>query len=76
MPSKPREWGNVARNSRDKSAELAVKAIRALHPLLDEKELTEAEQVRRIGQAMMCVQQIARILESVGACTVPGEEMD
>jgi len=75
MPNKPREWGNVARGSRDRSAELAVEGIMALKPLLDEKMLTEAERTRRIGKAMMCLQQIARILESVGACTSPVSEL-
>jgi len=38
--TKPREWPNSAREARDRSAEEAIRALRAIEPLL-EKEVTE-----------------------------------
>jgi hypothetical protein len=69
---KPREWPNVAKDARDRSAELAVKGARALEPLFEgEAEFSAEERQQREGRALACLLQIARLLESVGACTRP-----
>jgi len=72
MSSSPREWPNVAKDARDRSAEAAVKGIRALEPVfLSDQPITETERSRRESVALNCLQTIARLLESVGACTRP-----
>lgn len=70
MSNKPREWPNVAKNARDRSAEEAVRALAALQPLL-ERQVTETERIRRLAVAIDAVNTIARHLESVGAQTRP-----
>lgn len=72
--TKPREWGNNVKEARDRSAELAARASRMLKPLLDDRQPTEIERLRRISIALTCVLDILRILEASGACTRPVEE--
>lgn len=72
MSDKPRLWPNVARDARDRAAEAAVGGIRALEPLVvGERAFTESERIRREAAALNALQVIARLLESVGACTRP-----
>lgn len=68
--TKPREWPNSAREARDRSAEEAIRALRAIEPLL-EKEVTEAEKIRRLAIAIHALQTILRLLEREGAQTRP-----
>ena len=72
--TKPRDWGNNAKDARDRSAELAARAARMLKPLLDDQPKTEIERLRRISIALTCTLDILRILEATGACTRPEEE--
>ena len=71
MSDKARPWPNVAKEARDRAAEAAVEGIRALEPLVSGKDLTETEKLRRAAVALNALQRIARLLESVGACTRP-----
>lgn len=68
--TKPREWPNGAKEARDRSAEEAIRALRALEPLL-EKEVTETEKIRRLAIAINSIQTILRLLEREGAQTRP-----
>lgn len=68
--TKAREWGNSAREARDRAAEEAAKGIRALAPML-EREMTETEKIRRIAIGVSSLQTIARLMESQGAQTRP-----
>lgn len=69
--SRPREWGNNAAEARDKSAEAAVEGIRLLEPVVNGQVKDELERLRREARALNLFQRIARLLESVGAKTVP-----
>jgi hypothetical protein len=69
--TQPREWPNVAKEARDRAAEEAARGLRAIRPLLDGKEVTEIEKIRRIGVAIDAFQTILRLLENVGAQTRP-----
>jgi hypothetical protein len=72
MSHAPREWPNVVKDARDRSAEAAVEGIRVLEPVvLSDRPMTETERFRRESVALNCFQRIARLLESVGACTRP-----
>ena len=72
MTNKPRDWPNVAKEVRDRSAEAAVEGIRVLEPLVvGNVKVSEAEQIRRTAIGLIKFQQIARLLESAGACTRP-----
>ena len=72
MSDKPREWPNNARTARDRAAEEAVTALKALEPLIgDDRIFTERERDLRISRAINALQKIARHLESVGAPTKP-----
>lgn len=72
MSDKPREWPNVARDARDRAAEAAVMAIRALEPVVvGSRPMTETERLHRAAVALNALQTIARLLESVGAPTRP-----
>ncbi len=71
MSNIPREWPNVAKDARDRSAEAAVMGIRALEPMVNGTHMDEVEKLRRIAIALNNYQRIARMLESVGACTRP-----
>lgn len=71
MSNKPREWPNNAKRQRDEAAEAAVTGIRILEPLVNGEEMTETEQLRRQARALNLFQKIARLLESIGACTRP-----
>lgn len=72
MSDRPREWPNVARDARDRAAEAAVMAIRALEPVVcGDRPMTETERLHRTAVALNALQTIARLLESVGACTRP-----
>lgn len=68
--TRPREWPNSAREARDRSAEEAIRALRAIEPLL-EKEVTETEKIRRLAIAVSALQTILRLLEREGAQTRP-----
>jgi transcription initiation factor IIE alpha subunit len=68
--TKPREWPNSAKEARDRSAEEAIRALRAIEPLL-EKEVTETEKIRRLAIAVNALQTILRLLEREGAQTRP-----
>ncbi|NPV77932.1 MAG: hypothetical protein HPY59_16345 [Anaerolineae bacterium] len=68
--TKPREWPNGAKEARDRSAEEAIRALRAIEPLL-EKEVTETEKIRRLAIAVSALQTILRLLEREGAQTRP-----
>ena len=68
--TRPRQWPNNAKEARDRSAEEAIRALKAIEPLL-EKEVTETEKVRRIAIAVNCLQTILRLLEREGAQTRP-----
>ena len=72
MSDRPRPWPNNAREARDRAAEAAVAGIRALEPVVEgERSYTETERLRREALALNSLQTIARLLESVGACTRP-----
>jgi len=68
--TKPREWPNAAKEARDRSAEEAIRALRAIETLL-EKEVTEVERIRRLAIAVNALQTILRLLEKEGAQTRP-----
>lgn len=68
MSSKPREWPNVAKEARDRSAELANDGYWMMRDFF-QKDFTDTEKLRRYAKAMDYFQSIARILESVGAET-------
>jgi len=65
-----REWPNGAREARDRSAEEAIHALRVIEPLL-EKDMTEAEKIRRLAIVINALQTILRLLEREGAQTRP-----
>lgn len=66
-----REWPNNAREARDQAAEAAVVIIRSLEPLVDGREFTQLEVLRRQAKALAAAQNIARLLKAVGAQTRP-----
>lgn len=68
MSSKPREWPNLAKEARDRSAEIANDGYFLMRDFIT-KDFPETEKVRRYARAMDSFQQICRILESVGAET-------
>lgn len=70
MSSKPREWPNVAKEARDRSAEIANDGYWLMRDFF-QKDFTDTEKLRRYAKAMDSFQQICRILESVGAETRP-----
>ena len=65
-----REWPNSAKEARDRAAEEAARALRAIEPLL-EKDVSELEKVRRLAITTNSLQTILRLLEKVGAQTRP-----
>lgn len=71
MTDKPREWPNVAREQRDRAAETACHGLRLLVAILEDEDMSRVEELRRISLALNDFQQIARVLESVGAQTRP-----
>jgi hypothetical protein len=75
MPTKPREWPNNAREARDRAAEEANKAIRALSPMLD-RQMTQEEVIRRTAIALNSSHTIARLMENNGAQTTPPGEFE
>lgn len=68
--TKPREWPNSAKEARDRSAEEAIRALKAIEPLL-EKEVIETERIRRLAIVIHALQTILRLLEREGAQTKP-----
>ncbi len=68
--TQPREWPNNAKEARDRAAEEAARALRALRPLL-ERDHTEIERLRRLAVAIDAMQTILRLLEKEGAQTRP-----
>jgi len=71
MATRAREWPNNAREARDRSAEEAARGLRATLALLEGREMTETEKVRRIAIAVSAFQTILRLLENQGAQTRP-----
>ena len=69
MSNKPRPWPNVAKEARDRAAEEAIRGYRAIKPLLDNEAYPD--EIRRVAIAMDSLQNISRLLESVGAQTRP-----
>ena len=68
MSDKPRPWPNVAREARDQAAEAALRAVRALEPVVrGERAFTETERLRREAVALAAAQTIAMLLSQVGA---------
>lgn len=63
----PRDWPNKAVAARDRTAETAVAGIRALRPLINGAQLSNEDIIRRAAQTSLHLQQIARMMESVGA---------
>jgi hypothetical protein len=66
-----RQWPNVAREARDRSAEEAIRGQRALRPLVAGETFDRTDTLRRQAIALDALQQIARFMESVGAPTRP-----
>lgn len=64
--TKPREWGNSAKELRDRSVEEAISATRKLEPLLDHS-VTEEERYRRIASAIISLQKITHYMVLAGA---------
>lgn len=71
MSTAPREWPNKMKEYRDQAAENACDGIRVLLPLLENGSHDREEELRRIGIALYCLQNIARLLEAAGASTEP-----
>lgn len=71
MTHPPRPWPNVAKETRDRAAEAAAEGVRTLEPIIDGREMSEAERMRRTGKALNLFQRIARLLEGIGAETRP-----
>jgi hypothetical protein len=72
MSDKPRAWPNIAKEARDRAAEEATAAIKALEPVvMEERIFTEKERSSRETKALLSLHKIARLLESVGAPTRP-----
>lgn len=71
MTDHPREWPNVAREARDRTAEAAVMQIQELEPIVQGRMMTETELLRHAAKALNLAQRIARLMESQGACTRP-----
>ena len=69
MSDKPRPWPNVAREARDQAAEAAVEGIRMLTPVVEGREMSETEKLRRTALALNRLMKIARLLEMAGAPT-------
>jgi len=70
MSDKPREWPNVAKDARDRAAEMAAEIIKALEPVVcSERAFTETDRLKREARALSAAQQICRLLEGVGAPT-------
>jgi len=67
----PRTWPNNAGEARDQSAEYAQDGLRELSPILHGTRITEADQMRRVGSAAHCLEEILRRMEAVGAKTNP-----
>ena len=57
MSSKPREWPNVAKEARDRSAEIANDGYFLMRDFIS-KDFPETEKVRRYARAMDNFQQI------------------
>lgn len=63
-----RAWPNTAKDARDRTAELAMEAVRALRVLVtDERPVSETERIRRLAKALMALQEIQRLMEAQGA---------
>ncbi len=71
MSNKPREWPNVAREARDRSAELAAESVNLLEPIVDRRPMSEMDRYIRVSMVLKRLQNISRHLEAVGACTRP-----
>ena len=69
MTDKPKGWPYLAADARDRAAEEAAGAIKALEPLSEME--TDTERLRIITRTLMALYRITRLLESVGACTRP-----
>jgi hypothetical protein len=72
MSDKPRDWPNLAKEARDRAAELATTGIKTLQPLvMEDRNFTETERSNRESRALHLFTEIARHLEKVGAPTRP-----
>ena len=61
-------WPNIAANQRDAAAEAAVRAVRALAPLVDGREQYDRTEIlRRQATALAASWEIAGILRAAGA---------
>ena len=69
MSDKPKPWPYDAADARDRAAEEAAKALRALGPLIETE--TDLESMRRVSTAMNSLFMVVRLLEAVGARTRP-----
>lgn len=68
MSDKPRPWPNQAKEARDQAAEAAIRAIKALEPIVyREREFTESERIDREWKALMAAQKIFTLLMQAGA---------
>jgi len=69
--TKPRDWPNDAMEARNRSAEEAMRGIRALRPLISGEQFDRGEMLRRIAVALSALQTIAAFMISVGAPVRP-----
>ncbi len=67
MTDKPRPWPNQAKEARDQAAEAAVRAMRALEPVVSERIITETERLRRESEALIAIQKVLGLLVQMGA---------
>ena len=65
-----RQMGNAALEAVNRSAEEATRGLNALRPIVNQK-ITEAETYRRIGIGIDALQNILRLLASIGAKIKP-----
>lgn len=65
----PRPWPNDCKEARDRAAEKAVEIVKLLDPITGEIPVAKEEIMRRVGKALLAADQIARLLEAVGAQT-------
>lgn len=66
-----RPWPNEAMAARDRAAELVNESYAALKPLLEGRQIPEAQQVRCLAAVACNLQHTSRLLESCGARSDP-----
>jgi len=67
-----REWGNAAKEARDRAAEHAQAASKALRPMIEQPLSDPAFVIGCAAKAMYHTQLVLRLMEGVGAQTRPG----